>query len=203
MAALPRVTQGDPAFLECARFLVEEFGSLSGSSQPRDGPVCKIQQIDRALVAMSCTRCLDSRADPERFIIEPDLLPGETLPVQRMLRPDRCFTVYDTLAKNCILRELQRTWCPGARGTKGMTEMLDACGLGPLETARAWEVKNGDYRGPADTDPDKVQPETRNTKPKHETRTPKPKPETRNLRCTRTGLRRHRSANASPTAPSL
>ena len=143
VAALPRATTGDAAFLECSRWLVEEFGSLSGSSNPRDGPVYKVLLINRALVKMSRTLCFDLRADARRFIIEPDLLPDEVLSgrVQRMLRPGRRYTVHDPLAKNCILRELQRTWCPGARGTKGLTEMLDACGEGPLETARAWEVK--------------------------------------------------------------
>ena len=96
-----------------------------------------------------------------RTIVEPELLPDEVQTgfVKRMLRPGRIFTVHDPLAFNCILRELQRAWCATARGTKGMSEMLDIVGLGPPKGAHAHKVYLDKHRGPASTDPDKVHPD--------------------------------------------
>jgi len=164
VAGTARMVKGSPEFL-VVRGIVAEFGALTGSSDPRDGPVMLIGDMDTAFVAMSHTPCLDRRADWWRNIIEPDLLPDEIEAggVQRMFRPARCFTVHDTLAFNCINRELQSTSVPHSRmkrpvrGTKGMTLVLGAVGLGPPKEAKAWNVVNGDHRGPASTDPNKVE----------------------------------------------
>ena len=145
---------------EWKRYLIEQFGALSGSCAPRTGPTRKVVLMERLLLALSHQHCQDTRlqAEPLRPLVEPELLAGEEGGVTRFLRPGRNFRVNDPLAFNSAFRALQACplWPSTGNGTKGMTQPLSALGIGPVETAGAWTGRNSGVRGPEDTDPDKV-----------------------------------------------
>ncbi|KAJ1484615.1 hypothetical protein T484DRAFT_1947407 [Baffinella frigidus] len=155
------VVVGDEAYNWYAREFEKEFGR-----KPRKGLLINAILIDRLLVAMSKTGCQDISADRKLNIVSPDLLPDESHAegVQLFLRRKRCYTGNDTRVFNCLFHELQRShpswWSrTGVRGigTKSITQIMDAVGSGPPETAIARNARP--FRGPADTDPTEFPPE--------------------------------------------
>ncbi|KAJ1469085.1 hypothetical protein T484DRAFT_1982930 [Baffinella frigidus] len=149
----------------------EDFGAQKpggGAYKPDDGVTRKLAHLEDLLEVLSRTPCQDTRSDRTRFVVELDLMQDELESgiVTRVLRPGRSLNVPDPLTLDLACRELQRAHPTYPRrrgepphGTKGMTEALDVVGFGPPKDARAWGVINGDHRGPASTDPDKVHPD--------------------------------------------
>mmetsp|Transcript_54477 Transcript_54477/g.124512 ORF Transcript_54477/g.124512 Transcript_54477/m.124512 type:complete len:394 (+) Transcript_54477:62-1243(+) len=147
----------------CKLFLLHFFGETSGSSAPRPGPTLKVVLMDRLLLALCHIPCQDARLkdEPLRAVVEPELQAGEAGGVTRFLKPGRNFRVNDPLAFNTAFRYLQASdlWPSKGMnrdaGTKGMTQVLDALGVGPVEKSGRWTGKNLGVRGPEDTDPSK------------------------------------------------
>ncbi|KAJ1487514.1 hypothetical protein T484DRAFT_1786403 [Baffinella frigidus] len=81
-------------------YLVDAFGSKSGSSGPRKDAVRKVVLMDRLLLALSHETCQDTRlaADIARSpLVVPELLADDAAPLRRFLRPFRSFRVNDPL----------------------------------------------------------------------------------------------------------
>jgi len=154
---------------------VKGEGAIKGDS------AMKAAIIDMAVIAMSRTKCKDHRCDEKLSIISTNILLDEQDGgVQLIFRRGRSLKVNDPLAFNAILREIQRvhpTWprpkkkpIHPIRGTKGISQIFDACGMGPLAVAHARNVVIKDCRGPASTDPNKKHPDGPRTDGKEDTR---------------------------------
>ena len=157
---VPLVEVGDEAYNWYKGAFEHHFGRIA-----RVGPLLKAILIDRLMSAMSNTGCQDPRANNMLNIVWADLLPDEgyEVRVELFLRLGRAFTVNDPLSFNCLFRELQRShpsWPrinTVVRGTKGITQIMEVFGIGPPAQSRARNAAN--FRGEANTDPDKVHPD--------------------------------------------
>jgi hypothetical protein len=146
----------------CRNFLI--LIKIKEDSMPRDGPTLKVVLIERLLLAMCKEPCQDKRlCDEKRMkpIVQPELLAGEENGITNFLFPGRNFIVNDPLAFNKAFRYLQisnqwpRKNMSLDSGTKGITQILDALGIGPVEKSDDWTGKKKSVRGPTDTDPSK------------------------------------------------
>ncbi|KAJ1466398.1 hypothetical protein T484DRAFT_1861747 [Baffinella frigidus] len=128
--------------------------------------VRKLQIIDYMVVRLQTQPCQDKRLDSSKPVIELQAVHGESFPENKGYGfiCGRSVTFNDPLAFNLVMRWTQTThksWPSGgalARGTKGITEPLSVIGLGPSTNARAWNVRNGNYRGFENTDPSNAWP---------------------------------------------
>jgi hypothetical protein len=157
---------------DCIKFkdiLENEYGR-KGKDTPAQ--ISKLAHMESLLRKLAVTSCKDTRIENlDDMIIVVDILPDERLAdgstrVERMIRPNRNFNVNDPLFFCLAFREMQRSHLsyPSNKnspphGTKGMSEMFSAVGLGPVTDARAHKVYLKQYRGPASTDPDKIHPD--------------------------------------------
>jgi hypothetical protein len=123
--------------------------------------VRKLQIIDYMVVRLQTQPCQDKRLDSSKPVIELQAVHGESFPENKGYGfiCGRSVTFNDPLAFNLVARWAQSThpsWPSGgakAQGTKGITEPLGLLGLGPSTNARAWNSRNGGYRGFENTDP--------------------------------------------------
>jgi hypothetical protein len=147
--------------------LIKEYGRDGTDSRYRVSKVAHIEAVLR-LLAVSYVQDKNIK-DRTLKVIEIDTIADEAVEggsvmIQRILRKGRNFKVHDTVAFNCVFRELQRSHNKypkreGAHGTKGLSEMFDMLGLGPNTDARAHKVYLKQFRGDERTDPDKIHPD--------------------------------------------
>jgi hypothetical protein len=149
---LQPVTSGEVRRM--STLLSADFGCNNQFKDPKHSAASKLVLIERLFVAMIQAKIITIHQD--------DLLPDETTTndMINFFRPERKFDVPDPVQFNKAFRALQssghESWTPVVKldgaGTTAVTQMLDAVGIGPVKAA-PWTVKNGNVRGPSETDP--------------------------------------------------
>jgi hypothetical protein len=168
-----RLVYGDLTDMQADRLSIIEFAfdqlSRTQVQDPRSSSVGQVQGQGGAAAAGGDAKFILQPAYMKRDTLCGVVLQDETLltGVDLFLRPGRTFYVNDVLAFNLIIREMQAihplynvkdvsSVKITSRGTMPTSETLQRIGVGPPAAAVSHRARK--YRGPRDTDPNKICP---------------------------------------------
>jgi hypothetical protein len=165
-------------FVESLPFIsAEQLSNMTQTMREEHGDVCdrqwgKLCVMELLFKKMAVTKAQDKRIlsssapNETPYIIEAvpmdsDGSTGDFL----FFTKNRAFNVHDTLFFNLVIRRVQAThplyslrWGPRPTTTRPTQEVLDRLGIGAPLWAKAWAAKK--HRGPEDTDPKLICPDT-------------------------------------------
>ena len=155
----------------------EQVSNMTQIMKAEHGAVCDRQWGKLCVMELLFKMMAATKAQDKRILAS--TAPNETPYIIEVVRMDsdgssgdylfftknRAFTVHDTLFFNLAIRETQAThplyslrWAPRPTTTRPTQEVLDRLGIAAPLWAKRWAAKK--HRGPEDTDPKKICPDT-------------------------------------------